>query len=215
MVDGIVIIAPQTRVLDEINELALNIPHVLLQYRSSEDPRELFVDQAAGARAATRYLLDLGHRDIWHVAGPREWIEAEARLHGFVEELIAAGTPARPALFGDWTAASGFQAGQELARIGHVTAVFCSNDQMALGVTHAFHESGLDVPGDISVIGFDDIPEAAYFWPPLTTVRQDFAELARRCVARLVGDSVPAQVKLGPLQPSLVVRSSTGPPRRP
>jgi DNA-binding LacI/PurR family transcriptional regulator len=74
-----------------------------------------------------------------------------------------------------------------------------SNDQMALGVTHAFHESGLDVPADISVIGFDDIPEAAYFWPPLTTVRQDFAELARRCVARLVGDSVPAQVQLGPL----------------
>jgi DNA-binding LacI/PurR family transcriptional regulator len=215
MVDGIVIVAPQTRVLDEINELALTIPHVLLHYRSAEDPHGLFVDQAAGARAATRHLLDLGHRDIRHVAGPQEWIEAEARLHGFVEELTAAGAPVGPALFGDWTAASGFQAGRELARTEGVTAVFAANDQMALGLTHAFHEAGLDVPGDISVVGFDDIPEAAYFWPPLTTVRQDFAELGRRCVARLVDDSVPAQVQLGPLQSSLVVRSSTGPPRSP
>jgi DNA-binding LacI/PurR family transcriptional regulator len=216
MVDGIVILAPQSKVLDEINELAPSIPCVLLHSVSGEDPRELFVDQLAGARAATRHLLDLGHLDICHLAGPQDWSEAEARLHGFLEELTAAGLPARAVLFGDWTADSGFQAGQELARIGGVTAVFCANDQMALGLTHAFHQAGLKVPGDISVVGFDDIPEAAYLWPPLTTVRQDFAELGRRCVARLVSSALlGAQVHLAPLEPSLVVRSSTGrPPRR-
>ena len=66
------------------------------------------------------------------------------------------------------------------------TAVFSSNDQMALGLIHAFREAGLDVPGDVSVAGFDDIPESAHFWPPLTTVRQDFGQLGRRCVAMLV-----------------------------
>ena len=215
MVDGIVILAPQTKVLDEINELALSIPHVLLYSLSAEDPQEPFVDQFAGARAATGHLLDLGHRDICHVAGPQGWMEAEARLHGFLEELTAASLPARAVLFGDWTADSGFQAGQELARIGDITAVFSANDQMALGLTHAFHQAGLNVPGDISIVGFDDIPEAAYFSPPLTTIRQDFADLGRRCVAQLVSSALlGAQVHLAPWQPCLVVRSSTGRPRR-
>ena len=99
--------------------------------------------------------------------------------------------------------------------MGSVTGVFSANDQMALGLTHAFHEAGLKVPGDISVVGFDDIPEAAYFWPPLTTVTQDFAELGRRSVARLVSTALlDTEVQLAPLQPSLVVRSSTAPPRR-
>jgi DNA-binding LacI/PurR family transcriptional regulator len=215
MVDGIIVMAPQARVLDQINELAPSIPHVLLHTWSADDPYGPLVDQLTGARVAARHLLGLGHRDICHLAGPQEWIEAEARLHGFLEELTAAGLPARAVLFGDWTAASGFRAGQEIARMGDVTAVFSANDQMALGLMYAFHEAGLRVPGDISVVGFDDIPEAAYFWPQLTTVRQDFAELGRRCVASLVSTALlDTQVELAPLQPSLVVRSSTGPPRR-
>jgi len=210
-VDGLVIIAPQTRTLDQIDELALEIPYVMLHSRAEGDEHELFVDQLAGARAATRHLIGLGHRDIFHLAGPQEWIEAEARMQGFLTEMIDADLPVRPPVLGDWTSDHGYHAGRELARFRDFTAVFSANDQMALGLVHAFRDAGLDVPGDVSVVGFDDVPEAAHFWPPLTTVRQDFEELGRRCVARLLdGGDDHARPALEPL---LVVRDSTAPPR--
>lgn len=212
-VDGLVIIAPQTRTLNQIDELALEIPYVMLHSRAEGDEHELFVDQLAGARAATRHLVELGHHDIFHVAGPQEWIEAEARMQGFLTELIDAELPVRPPVLGDWTPGFGYHAGRELARFPDFTAVFSANDQMALGLLHAFRDAGLDVPGDVSVVGFDDIPEAAHFTPPLTTVRLDFEELGRRCVGRLLsGDEL---VEPRPLEPVLVVRASTAPPRRP
>ena len=93
------------------------------------------------------------------------------------------------------------------------TAIFSSNDQMALGLMHAIRDAGLDIPGDVSVVGFDDIPEAAHFWPPLTTVRQDFAELGRRCIALLLdGITDGPDQQRSPIIPELIVRGSTGPP---
>jgi DNA-binding LacI/PurR family transcriptional regulator len=209
-VAGIVIIAPQTRTLDALDELDTDIPYVMLHSRGSGDPHELFVDQVAGAKAATRHLIELGHRDIVHLAGPQEWIEADARMQGFLTEMIDSDMPVTPPILGDWSAAFGYHAGRELARMRDFTAVFSSNDQMALGLIHAFRSAGLDVPGDVSIVGFDDIPEAAHFWPPLTTVRQDFEELGRRCVARLLHTSTDAE--LGSprlLVPELVLREST------
>jgi DNA-binding LacI/PurR family transcriptional regulator len=211
-VEGLVIIAPQTRTLDQIDELALDLPYVLLHSRAQEDEHELFVDQLAGARAATRHLLQLGHREVFHLAGPQEWIEAEARMQGFLLEMVDADLPVRPPVLGDWTPDFGYYAGRELARFRDFTAVFTANDQMALGLVHAFRDAGLDVPGDVSVVGFDDMPEAAHFWPPLTTVRQDDEELGRRCVARLL--SGRAAETPASLEPQLVVRRSTGCPPR-
>jgi DNA-binding LacI/PurR family transcriptional regulator len=210
MVDGIVIIAPQTATLNLLDELASDVPYVMLQSRQAGDPHELFFDQIAGARAATRHLIDLGHRDIVHLAGPQEWIEADARMQGFLLEMIDADMPVTPPILGDWTAAFGHRAGQELARRRDFTAVFSSNDQMALGLIHAFRDAGWSVPGDVSIVGFDDIPDAAHFWPPLTTVRQDFEELGRQCVARLLGlaDLDPAEPARA-LAPRLVIREST------
>jgi DNA-binding LacI/PurR family transcriptional regulator len=120
-------------------------------------------------------------------------------------------------LRGDWTPSSGYAAGQKLAariRAGEdITAVFLANDQMALGALAALHEEGLEVPEDVSVVGFDDLPEAPYFTPPLTTVRQDFAELGRRGVelvlARLAGVNLDPE----PVPAPLLVRASTGPAR--
>ena len=93
--------------------------------------------------------------------------------------------------------------------------MFAANDQMALGLIHAFRDAGLDVPGDISVVGFDDVPDAAHYWPPLTTVRQDFAEIGRRSVAMLLAE-LNGKSSRGhePIFPELVVRSSTAPPPR-
>jgi DNA-binding LacI/PurR family transcriptional regulator len=211
-VAGLVIIAPQVKILRAIDELALDVPYVMLHARNSEDPHALFVDQLAGARAATRHLLALGHREVYHLAGPQEWIEAEARMQGFLDEMIEADAPVAAPILGDWTADFGYYAGHELARTTDLTALFAANDQMALGAIHAFRDAGLDVPGDVSVVGFDDVPEAAHYWPPLTTVRQDFPELGRQCVARLLRMSEAGVAELGaPIAPQLVVRSSTGP----
>lgn len=115
-------------------------------------------------------------------------------------------------MVGDWTADAGYTAGRRLARDPRVTAVFAANDQMALGVIAAMREGDRDVPGEVSVIGFDDIAEAAFFAPALTTIRQDLAALGTRSVelllAVLAGGS-PAQIQI---TPELVVRRSTAPP---
>jgi DNA-binding LacI/PurR family transcriptional regulator len=209
-VEGIVVIAPQDRVLDEIAAIDVGVPYVTLQAGHEYADNELSVDQMAGARAATRHLIDLGHERIVHLTGPIEWIEALARLRGYEQEMTAAGLPVPAPARGDWTTDRGYTAGLELLADRTVTAVFASNDQMALGLYHAAHELGRDVPGDVSVVGFDDIPEAAHFWPPLTTVRQDFTELGRRCVARLLAEiEGRAEPTPGNIQPELIVRSST------
>ncbi len=214
-VAGLVVIAPQTKVLHAIEALALEVPYVLLHAPSPEDPHALFVDQLAGARAATRHLLELGHHDVYHLAGPQQWIEAEARMQGYLDEMIEADQPVAAPILGDWTADFGYYAGRELVRSRDFTAVFAGNDLMALGLLHAFRDAGLEVPRDVSVVGFDDVPEAAHYFPPLTTVRQDFTELGRQCVTRLLRAVDAGDVEAGPpIAPQLVVRSSTGTARR-
>ena len=212
-VEGIVVIAPQMRVFDVLEQLSIAVPYVTLQSTGSLNEHGLSFDQISGARAATRHLINLGHRNIYHLAGPQDWIEAEARMRGFLDEMGAMDVPTTAPILGDWTADFGYYAGRELLRVRDFTAIFSSNDQMALGLMHAIRDAGLSIPGDVSVVGFDDIPEAAHFWPPLTTVRQDFPELGRRCMALLLDD-----ISAGPgehrdaIIPELVVRASTGPP---
>ena len=152
----------------------------------------------------------VGHTRIVHLSGSLEWFEAEARVHGYRAELAAAGLSPEPIREGDWTAASGYRLGRQVLDDAGVTAVFASNDQMALGVYHAARERGLGIPERLSVVGFDDIPEAAHFWPPLTTVLQDFTELGRRSVERLVAE-IEGGDEPGPVSilPELVVRAST------
>jgi DNA-binding LacI/PurR family transcriptional regulator len=210
-IEGLVVIAPQVRVFRALDAQPLDIPYVTLQSAELDPQHALSVDQIAGARLATRHLIELGHRSIYHLAGPQDWIEAEARMRGFLEEMSAHDIPTTAPILGDWTAEFGYYAGRELLRVRDFTAVFSSNDQMALGLMHAIRAEGLDVPGDISVVGFDDIPEAAHFWPPLTSVRQDFAELGRRCVDLLLGPADGVEPAASTIVPELVVRDSAGP----
>jgi len=214
-IEGLVVISPQMRVFTAIRDLDIRLPLVTLDSTGRDGRHSLSVDQISGARLATRHLIDLGHRHIVHVSGPQDWIEAEARMVGFLDEIIEADLDVRAPILGDWTAEFGYAAGREIARYRDFTAVFAANDQMALGLIHAFRDEGLDVPGDISVVGFDDVPEAAHYWPPLTTVRQDFAEIGRRSVSMLLAE-LNGQAERGrePILPHLVVRRSTAPPRR-
>lgn len=142
-------------------------------------------DHAGGAAAATRHLLALGPEVVHHLAGPADSFAATERERGWREALVAAGIRPPAVVRGDWSAVSGFAAGEQLS---DASAVFCANDQMALGLLRAIADSGRQVPEQVSVVGFDDVPDAANYRPPLTTIRQDFTALAHRAVAALVAD---------------------------
>ena len=212
-VEGIVVVAPHARTLEALDALRIGVPVVTL-HAADRGARGLSVDQAAGARLAVGALADAGHTRIAHLSGPADWLEAESRAEGFAAELASRGLAPGPVIEGDWTAGSGYAA-VDAVRASGVTAVFAANDQMALGLLGGLHEAGLSVPGDISVVGFDDVPDAAYYWPRLTTVRQDFDELARRAVAvALSGDGEAPASDLAPVAPVLVQRASVAPPAR-
>jgi DNA-binding LacI/PurR family transcriptional regulator len=172
-------------------------------------------DQTAGARLVAAHLIGLGHRRIAHVPRPADSMDAAERRRGLAAALTAHGLEVREPKPGDWLAASGHTAARRLLAEGWATAVFVGNDQMSLGLLHACHEAGIDVPRDLSVVGFDDIPEAAYFTPPLTTVRQDFDSLGRdimSTVADVLRDEGSAPDRTSRV-PELVVRASTAAPR--
>jgi len=214
-VDGIVVIAPMVSIGESLSALAGQVPLVAVEVSPYGRLPIVTVDQAGGARSVTDHLLRLGHRTVWHVAGPSGWYEAQERVAGWTAELAAAGAEVPPALTGDWSPRSGYAAGQILSRMPEVTAVFVANDQMALGVLRALHEHGRRVPEDISLVGFDDIPESGYFSPPLTTVRQPFDTVGRLSLDVLL-DQIESR-QLGPspvvIPPELIVRESTAVPR--
>jgi DNA-binding LacI/PurR family transcriptional regulator len=211
-VEALVILAPQVGVFDAIRAMSIDIPFVVLEASGIDDGRNLTVDQARGARLAMRHLIDLGHSQIVHLAGPSDWLEAQARSTGYAAELLQAGLAPRPLVVGDWTAEFGYRAGRELLSHRDFTAVFCGNDQMALGLLHACREAGISVPDQISVVGFDDTPESAHFAPALTTVRQNFVEIGNRAISLLLAELRGAtRLDHEPIAPELVIRSSTGP----
>lgn len=209
-VDGVAVIAPLRAGVDALRHVRSDFAVVAVEAGPNAPIPVATVDQVAGAAAATRHLLDLGHKTVWHLAGPTDWNDAEERIEGWRAVLESAGAPVPELLRGDWTARSGYELGRSLLEIRDLTAVFAANDQMALGLLRACHEAGRQVPRDLSVVGFDDIPEAAYFMPPLTTVRQDFDELGRRCLHMLLGriEGKPRSAWVV-VAPELVVRGST------
>lgn len=179
-VAGIVVIAPVETASDAIRSVIDDVPLVMIDGDPTLPRPLVTVDQAEGARLATQHLLDRGHETVWHVSGPSEWFDSRGRIEGWRRTLERAGAEVPPVIPADWSAASGYQAGLMLARMPEVTAVFAANDHLALGILRAMHERGRKVPDDISVVGFDDVPEAGYFIPPLTTIRPDFDAVARR-----------------------------------
>ncbi|HEY3713730.1 MAG TPA: LacI family DNA-binding transcriptional regulator [Jatrophihabitantaceae bacterium] len=210
-IDGIILIAPQADAVDALHERAGELPMVVVDGAVGTGIRRVEVDQVAGARLATQHLLDLGHSTVWHVSGPMEWHEAVSRQEGWRATLHGAGVEAPPPVAGDWSARSGYEAGRLLARVPDLSAVFVANDHMALGLSYAFRERGRTVPDEISVVGFDDIPEAEFLTPPLTTVRQDFGALGHAALRELLAQITrePAAEGPAPIEPELVVRRST------
>lgn len=214
-VEAIIVIAPQDEVAQAVTAVGAPVPVVMISATEGQVGLvdAVSVDQEAGARLAVRHLVELGHSEIVHLAGPQDWFDARARLAGWQAECAEAGLALPVVVEGDWTAEHGYAVGQQMAREGAPSAVFAANDQLALGLLRAFWEAGLTVPDDVSVVGYDDVDGAAFFIPPLTTVRQDFAALGHLAIDALAARLAGSESVVEPILPTLEVRASTARPR--
>ncbi|MEV5545844.1 LacI family DNA-binding transcriptional regulator [Streptomyces sp. NPDC052309] len=212
-VEGFVLSVPLVHVSPRIEQLTRSVPTVTVDGSRTAATEVVAVDQTLAARLATRHLIELGHETVWHVAGPKEWLDAASRVEGWRDTLEAEGLSVPPVLEGDWTPASGYRNGLILGKIPDVTAVFVASDEMAFGVIRALHELGRRVPEDISVVGVDDIALAEYCSPSLTTVAQPFTEMGALAVTHLLRlvEHPEAPPEPASVEPALIVRASTAP----
>ncbi|KAA9149366.1 LacI family transcriptional regulator [Microbacterium lushaniae] len=208
-VDAIVLVVTDVGVLEVVRGLDLSVPLVAAAATQRRHPHLVSIDQYRGARSAVRHLAELGHGRILHVAGPPRNPDALERVRGWRDELAARRLVAEEPRNGDWSAASGYELGRELD-LGSGTAVFVGNDHMAIGLLSALRGRGLSVPEDISVVGFDDVPEAPYLMPPLTTVRQDFRALGELMMQKvlLAVEEPESLTEDTPIATHLIVRES-------
>nr|WP_281353407.1 substrate-binding domain-containing protein [Phytoactinopolyspora mesophila] len=209
-VDAIVLVVNDMAVLEVVHALDLNIPLVAAAATMRRDAHLVSIDQYRGARSAVRHLAELGHTRILHIAGPTRAPDTIERMRGWRDELSARRLEIVEPVHGEWTAASAYTLGLELD-IRPDSAVFVANDHMAIGLLSALRERDIRVPEDVSVVGFDDVPEAGYLVPSLTTVRQDFAALGELIMQKVLisieePDSVTEDT---PLATRLIVRQST------
>jgi DNA-binding LacI/PurR family transcriptional regulator len=186
--EGILLVAPHGDATSAVIAIAGEIPLVAIATGPHDHVSTVSVDDYGGAAAATRHLLGLGNRTVFHVSGPLGQHDAARRVAGWRDALLAAGAAVPPPLIGDWSPACGYELGLRLGARADVTAIFVAGDQMALGVLLALHELERRIPEDVSVVGFDCIPQGEFFTPPLSTVRQNFAELGRRSCELLLGE---------------------------
>lgn len=214
-VEGIIVIAPRVSLAHVTHEVRASIPIVMLSPGETSHPgvTVFYEDQELGARLATRYLIGLGHTEVAHLAGSQDWLDGQVRLRGWQAELRAHSLAALPVAYGDWSGESAHAIGRRMVAAGLPSSVFVASDLMALGFLRALYESGVCVPQDISVVGFDDNEFAPQVFPPLTTVRQSFASVGERCMEILLGLIEGREVDDSPVVPELVVRSSAAAPR--
>lgn len=213
LIDGIIMIAPIiSDFTDDIRKLIGNIPFIQIDTKPEQGIASIAIDQAHGTRLAVEHLIELGHCDIAEISGPLNWYDATMRHQSWLETMQHHNLSTHRSMQGNWSAQSGYDALHALVKAGSkFTGLVVANDQMALGAMAALHELGLSVPYDVSVVGFDDIPESAYYLPALTTVHQDFTALGEQSVEYLVSliSNPDTPVSQRVLYPELIVRNST------
>ena len=221
-VDGIIWAVPE--VGDNrnwVNQLSLDleIPVVYLAMEPQEDICIVSIDNFIGGKIATSHLLEQGYQNIGHITGPLDWWEARQRLAAWSNTLKEAGIEVEDRHWaeGNWSSASGVQAFEKLfEQYPEMDAIFVANDQMALSVLQTACRKGLRIPEDLGVVGFDNISESAYFWPPLTTIQQNQYNVGEVAVEEIIkiieaswqGDE-PGKPKHIMLSTTLVVRESS------
>jgi DNA-binding LacI/PurR family transcriptional regulator len=215
---GILIHLPLEIDLSMLRDLCQNVPLVAMDSDLGFKTSAVLVQQKAGSRLATQHLIDLGHRQIACLRASLAWRAARLRYQGWLLALKGAGLDPGPCVEADWSSQGGYEAARDLIKNhrGHFTALVVANDQMALGAIRAFTEAGLAVPHEISIVGFDDIPEAGFFLPPLTTVRQDFIRIGKlgvQCLLEAIR-SGSHDFRTYTVAPTLVERASTARPKK-
>lgn len=213
-VDAIIVVLPDRFEAIESLHIPPGVPTVVIGPQMLAGAASLDFDQQLGARTVVEHLLELGHDTVHHIAGPPGSYSAESRLSEWAATLQQRGRPVSTALRGDWTPASGYRAMQTLIESERPSAVFVANDQMALGAYRAIQEAGLTIPGDLSIVGFDDVAEAAMYAPPLTTIAEDWTELGRQAVRAALEFHAGPEAPAVTLPTRLVVRESTAQPNR-
>lgn len=215
--DGIVLMS--YRVPFDAAEMASQLPPMVgaCEYSGHDGFPAVTVDDVAGAYDATRHLLELGHREIAVITGDMATTSSRERVQGYTAALREAGVPPdeRLIVHGDYSSKSGAASTSKLFERGRrPTAIFCFSDEMALGCVYALRQKGLGVPGDVSVVGYDDIVSARYYSPPLTTIAQPRREIGRQCATMLLDSIAGAEVqnRRHIVPHRLVVRESTAPP---
>jgi DNA-binding LacI/PurR family transcriptional regulator len=209
-VDGIVIIAPQIQGTKEVSDVIGNFPAVLVESESSASLPSVNVDQIYGAYEITKHLISLGHKKIAHISGPKDWYETDQRIKGYKKAMTENKLEVSQLWEGDWSAQSGYLAASQIIKSKKITAIFAGNDAMALGALKAISEAGLNVPKDISLVGFDDLPESRFLTPSLTTARQDFHEVGEQALAILLGLINKKKSRMNvAIKPDILIREST------
>jgi DNA-binding LacI/PurR family transcriptional regulator len=212
-IDGVITIALTKEVFPEIKKALRGVAIVGLQNEPSKDADVVNVDNLAGGKMATQYLIDLGHTEIVHISGPVKSYEANMRKLGYTQAMKGAGF--KPVIeAGNWSMETGFEIGKKIFAGANIpTAIFCANDHLAIGVIKATSKS-LRVPNDLSLVGFDDVPESSYLTPSLTTVKQNFEDLGKIAINRILTQMKnPIKSEIFMTNASLIVSESTQPPK--
>ena len=218
-VDGLLVMSPHANADFLWGNVPDALPTVLMNTHVAGDKHSSFeVDNYGGAYAMVQHLVELGHQRIAFVAGPESNFEAHERLRGYRTALsnLVPGS-VEIVLQGDFTQESGWRAGSQLVALTErPTAVFAGNDMMALGCMSALTEAGLQIPQDISLAGFDDIPTSRFTSPTLTSVRARITELGGLALERLascIEEPTRITVQRQTLRTDLMLRASTAAPR--
>jgi len=213
-IDALCVVAPRSSSVSALRKISISIPALVVKAEKDPNFLTVSVDQQLGTQLVVDHLVSLGHKDVLHVSGPLDWLDARGRERAFHSRTRSWGMRERPVVVGDWSADFGYEFAQGLDRLPEYTAIFAANDEMALGVIHGLADNGIRVPQQMSVVGFDDLPVARHFLPPLTTVRQDFHALGVKAIevlhAALENREIPQRSKI---PAELIVRASTAPPR--
>ena len=219
-VDGVVVVEAKTLDAADLG-IHSSLPVVVADNSAGHNRPTFGVDQDAGVQRVIDHLLGLGHRTVHHVAGPEASLDGARRLSAWRRCLRQAGAPLPEHVVGDWSARSGYEQARQLLERDDVSAIFVANDQMAVGVLRAAAERGRAVPSDLSIVGFDDIDEAAWLVPALTTIRQDLDSVGRRCaqtLLRMISGGSAAIERAAEIReivvPEMIVRESTAAPRK-
>ncbi len=215
---GMILLSPVRLYREFFEDWYHNLPMIVVGECATREFASIDHDYASATQAAVQHLVDLGHQRIACLKGPPDWTPTRFRYLGYANGLKANGLPLGPSFEGDWSPQSGYEVTKAIYRQGRpeFTALVVQNDLMAFGVLRALHELGVGVPAEMSVIGYDDMPDAEYAIPPMTTLRQDYAGIGRSAINSLMsGVTRRSQHEPVLLPCPLVVRESSGPaPKR-